>query len=54
MSTFTTGYKTYIHSVVRLLQTQNDNNIVVKLKMALQQYDQVLIFAAKKTLFKRV
>ena len=35
MSTFTIGYITYIYSVVRLLQTYNDNNILVKLKMTI-------------------
>ena len=47
MSTFTTGYITHIYSVVRLLQIYNDNNIVVKLKMTLQQYDRVPILQQK-------
>ena len=64
MSTFTTCYITHIYFVVRLLQTYNDNNIVVKLKMTLQQCDQVPILQQKtrlnecnrreKDLFKRI
>ena len=36
------------YSVERLLQTLSKNNIVVKLKMTLQQYDRVPSFAEKK------
>ena len=50
MSTFTTGYITYIYSAVRLLQTYNDNNILVKLKMTLQQYGRVPILLQKNRL----
>ena len=48
MSTFTAGYITNIHHAARLLQTKNDNNVGVKFKMALQQYDPVPISATKK------